>query len=85
MIGCQLLGEGTVNASEVMPRKAIEAAVRVSASGVAIAHNHPFGTPDPSADDLSITQSFAALFGSCEIELREHFVIAGQLCDTIIY
>ena len=85
VIGCQLLGEGTVNASEVMPRKAIEAAVRVSASGVAIAHNHPFGTPDPSADDLSITQSFAALFGSCEIELREHFVIAGQLCDTIIY
>lgn len=84
IIGCQLLGEGTVNASEVMPRKAVEAAVRVSARAVAIAHNHPFGTPTPSTDDVNITQSFRALFDSCEIELKEHFVVAGQLCDTII-
>ncbi len=82
---CKLLGEGTVNASEVMPRKAIEAAVSDSAKAVAIAHNHPFGTTAPSIDDINITQSFAALFGSCEIELREHFVVAGQLCDTVIF
>lgn len=83
--GCKLLGEGTVNASEVMPRKAIEAAVRASASAVCIAHNHPFGTTTPSVDDVNITQSFASLFASCEIELREHFVVAGQLCDTVIF
>lgn len=83
IIGCDLLGEGTVNASEVMPRKAIEAAVRASAVSVSIAHNHPFGTTEPSNDDINITQSFAALFESCEIELRDHFIVAGQLCDTV--
>ena len=83
--GCFLLGEGTVNASEVMPRKAIETALRASAAAVAIAHNHPFGTTDASSDDIAITQSFSTLFGSCEIELREHFIVAGQLCDTVIF
>lgn len=85
IIGCELLGEGTVNASEVMPRKAIEAAVRVSAASVSIAHNHPFGTTNPSTDDVNITQAFATLFSTCEIELKDHFIVAGQLCDTVFF
>ena len=82
--GCEILGEGTVNGSEILPRKAIEAAISRSASSVSIAHNHPFGTTNPSVDDINITQLFGSLFNSCDITLREHFVIAGQLCDTII-
>lgn len=82
--GCELLGVGTVNSSDVLPRKAIEVAIGASASAAALAHNHPFGTTNPSSDDLNITQVFSSLFGSCEIELREHFIVAGQLCDTII-
>ena len=85
VISCDLLGEGTVNASEVMPRKAIEAAVRVCAASVSIAHNHPFGTTNPSADDVNITQSFSTLFATCEIRLKDHFVVAGQLCDTVFF
>lgn len=84
VIGCELLGEGTVNSSEVLPRKAIEVAVGVSAESVSIAHNHPFGTTDPSADDINMTQLFTTLFANCEIAFKEHFVVAGQLCDTII-
>ena len=83
VIGCKLLSEGTVNASEILPRKAIEAAIVDSASSVSIAHNHPFGTTNPSADDMNITQLFSTLFASCDIKLREHFIVAGQLCDTI--
>lgn len=85
VIGCELLGEGTVNASEIMPRKALEAAMRMSCAAVSIAHNHPFGTTAPSGDDLTLTQNFAILLGACEIGFNDHFVIAGQLCDTIFY
>ena len=85
VIGCELLGEGTVNASEIMPRKALEAAMRMSCAAVSIAHNHPFGTTAPSGDDLTLTQNFAVLLGACEIGFNDHFVIAGQLCDTIFY
>ena len=85
VIGFELLGEGTVNASEVLPRKAIEAAINLSAASVSMAHNHPFGTTNPSSDDVNITQLFVNLFDSCEIKLKEHFIVAGQLCDTVIF
>ena len=83
MIGVELLGEGTVNASEVMPRKAVETAIKMSAAAVSIAHNHPFGTITPSADDVNITQVFAGLFNACEIAFKDHYLIAGQICDTV--
>lgn len=84
-VGVSLLGEGTVSSSEVMPRKAMEAAVGMSASAVSIAHNHPFGMVNPSDDDVNMTQIFATMFTGCEIEFREHYIIAGQLCDTVFY
>ncbi|MBO7196371.1 MAG: hypothetical protein J6V80_03460 [Clostridia bacterium] len=85
IIGRRLLGEGTVNASEVMPRKAMEAALAMSAASVSVAHNHPFGTVNPSDDDVNMTQLLVAMFASCGIGFNEHYVIAGQLCDTVFY
>lgn len=81
--GCHLLGEGTVAASDVLPRKAVERAILSSASSVAIAHNHPFGTVRPSNDDVNVTKHFAGIFSNCEIALKEHYVVAGQLCGTV--
>ncbi len=83
IIGCRLLGEGTVNASEILPRKAVEVAVSESASSVAIAHNHPFGNTLPSGDDIGFTNVFETLFSSCEIGFSGHYIIAGQRCEII--
>ena len=82
--GCELLASGTVNSSEVLPRRAIEVAISASASAVSLAHNHPFGTTKPSSDDLNLTQVFSSIFTSCEIGFRDHFIVAGQICDIII-
>ena len=84
-IGCNMLGEGTINMSEVLPRKAIEMAMKASATSVSIAHNHPFGTTHASKDDVALTHSLRVLFSTCDIELQDHFIVAGQLCDTIFY
>ena len=83
LLGVELLGEGTVNASEVIPRKAIEIATLLMAKSVSLSHNHPFGTTSPSDDDVVFTKTIAGIFETCEILFREHFIIAGQLCDTI--
>ena len=83
VIGCNLLAEGTVTSSEILPRKAVEIAVSAGASSVSVAHNHPFGTTRASNDDINITKLFAAIFRSCDIVLNEHYIIAGQLCGTI--
>lgn len=82
-IGCDLLGEGTVNASEILPRKAIETAIGHGASSVVIAHNHPGGVASPSVDDLNLTNALASIFTTCDIYLTDHYIIAGQLCEII--
>ncbi len=82
-IGCELLGEGTVTSSEVLPRKAIDVALGMSARTVSIAHNHPFGTTRASSDDVSVTKLFEMIFNNCDIKLLDHYIIAGQLCDTV--
>ena len=82
-LGCHLLAEGTVISSDVLPRKAVEKAVSSSAKSVVIAHNHPFGTTRSSSDDINITAHLSAVFASCDIRLKEHFVVAGQLCGTV--
>ena len=83
--GCHLLAVGTVSSSDIMSRKAIEIALGARADSVTIAHNHPFGLPRPSSDDIASTHVFCDLFNSCDIRLRDHFVVAGQLCDTIFF
>jgi len=82
-LAVDLLGEGTINSSEILPRKAMELAINSSAKGVSLAHNHPFGTTKPSLDDINITKHFYTLFATCEINLIDHYIVAGQLCDTI--
>ncbi len=82
-LGCELIGEGTVSASEVMPRKAVDAASRMGAHSVSIAHNHPFGTTRASSDDVNVTKLFVTLFNNCDIVFEDHFIVAGQLCDVI--
>ena len=83
VIGCEMLSEGTVNSSEIMPRKAVEIALGLSAKSVALAHNHPFGITKASGDDINLTAHMATIFDSCEIKLTDHYIVAGQLCDTI--
>ncbi len=81
--GFDLLGEGTVNSSEILPRKALETAIGRRASSVAISHNHPGGVPNPSSDDYNLTSTLSSVFLTCDISLRDHYVIAGQLCEII--
>lgn len=82
-LGCELIGEGTVGASEVMPRKAVDTALILKASSVSVAHNHPLGTTRPSNDDIAVTKLFEGLFADCDIRFCDHYIVAGQLCDII--
>jgi DNA repair protein RadC len=82
-VGINLLSEGTVNSSEILPRKAMEIAINSSARNVSLAHNHPFGTTKASIDDINISKHFSMLFATCEIGLLDHYIVAGQLCDTV--
>lgn len=52
-------------------------AVRISAAGVVLIHNHPDGDPKPSDEDRSLTAAVSRQLKLLGIELVGHFVVAG--------
>ena len=50
-------------------------AILYSAGAIAVAHNHPSGDPEPSAEDKSFTQRLARAGDLLGIKLLDHVVI----------
>ena len=70
------ISEGTVNASDVVPRKILECLRRRGARRVILAHNHPKGNAEASGDDLSVTGKLHTLFASVGVRLVAHYIVA---------
>jgi DNA repair protein RadC len=68
---------GSLNAALVHPREIFKAAVRVSAAGIIMVHNHPTGNPEPSNEDADLTLRFARCGELMGIELIDHIIIGG--------
>ena len=83
VVACDRAGEGTVNTSNVLPRKLIEIAKRNKADSVIIAHNHPGGYAMSSDDDRTGTRILFELFLNSGIKLLDHYVVAGIECKKI--
>ena len=49
------LSRGTLDSTLVHPREVFKIAFLANAAAVVIAHNHPSGDPEPSAEDIGIT------------------------------
>ncbi len=83
IIACDKAGEGTVNYSNVLPRKIIEISKRHGAKRVIICHNHPGGYAEPSDDDISSTKLLSELLSESGIKLSAHYVVAGDKCKKM--
>ncbi len=70
-----LVSEGILTASLVHPREVFASAIRESAGGIVLVHNHPSGDPEPSAEDLEVTQRLCAVGELVGIRVLDHVVI----------
>ena len=78
VIASQTLSEGTLTSNTIYPRELIKLALEHHAAALVIAHNHPSGNLNPSADDLSLTRH---LFKACRlvnINLLDHLIIGAD-------
>lgn len=80
----ELLGEGTLNSSDIMPNKILNIVLRAGAKYAALAHNHPSGAAEPSAADVLGTRTVSALLMSVGVELVEHYIVAGDSVSCVI-
>ena len=69
------VSEGTLTNSLIHPREAFKEAVRESAASVIFVHNHPSGDPDPSRDDLVVTERLKAAGEIIGIPVLDHVII----------
>lgn len=70
-----VLFEGTVNAVQVHMRELIGVVLRVGATNVILAHNHPKGLAIPSSDDLAVTYMVDKGLRVVGARLVDHFIV----------
>lgn len=76
---------GTIDASLAKSREVFNYALRYNAAAVILVHNHPSGNPEPSKDDIRITQRIADAGHIMEIPVLDHIIIGDgifvSLCE----
>lgn len=78
LIASEELFRGTLTHTSVYPREVVKAALGHNAAAVIIAHNHPSGTPEPSAADRALTLALKQALALVDVRLLDHFVVAGR-------
>lgn len=71
-----LISQGSLTSSIVHPREVIKPAVKESAASIIFIHNHPSGDPEPSIDDVEITDRLCKSCGIMGISVLDHIIIA---------
>ncbi len=75
LIGAEVVYVGNVSAALVRVGELFRGAVRVGASALILAHQHPSGDATPSPDDLHLTAEAVAAGRLLDIDVLDHIVL----------
>lgn len=85
LICVKTLTVGTINASFAKARDVFRYALQYNAAAVVLLHNHPSGDPEPSHEDITVTQQLAETGALMEIPVLDHIIIGDgiyvSLCE----
>ena len=71
----ELISLGTLTTNLIHPREVFRPAIEKSAAAIILVHNHPSGDPEPSEDDIKITQQLIEASKLINIEILDHIII----------
>jgi DNA repair protein RadC len=77
LLGLHTVSVGCLSSSLVHPREVFKPAILAGSAALLLAHNHPSGDPEPSAEDLALTRRLMAAGTLLGIEVLDH-VILGE-------
>jgi DNA repair protein RadC len=75
IINTETIAEGTLTTNTIYPRELVKMALEHHAAALVIAHNHPSGSLEPSADDLRLTRHLFAACRLVNVNLLDHLII----------
>jgi DNA repair protein RadC len=71
-----LISQGSLTSSIVHPREVIKPVIKESAASVIFIHNHPSGDPEPSTNDIEITNRLCKSCNILGISVLDHIIVA---------
>ena len=75
LLADEVQGVGTVDHAPVYPREIMRRALELGACAIILVHNHPSGDPQPSADDIHMTQQIIAIGKPLKVAVHDHLII----------
>ncbi|HXV75485.1 MAG TPA: DNA repair protein RadC [Candidatus Polarisedimenticolaceae bacterium] len=75
LLSRETISIGSLNTTRTHPREVLYPAIRHLALGFILAHNHPSGCLDPSAQDVEFTRSIRQAAELMGFELYDHLVV----------
>ena len=68
---------GTISSVEIHPREIVREAMKVNATALILAHNHPSGKAEPSFADRRVTEQIVKACQLLDIRVLDHMVVGG--------
>jgi DNA repair protein RadC len=78
LLGIHTASIGNLTSAIVTPREVFKAAILANAASIIIAHNHPSGDPEPSAEDIEVTKVIKASGELLGIPLCDHIIVGER-------
>lgn len=75
-IGLECVARGTLTACLVHPREVFAPALARRAAQIVVVHNHPSGDPEPSVEDVELTERLVEAGELLGVPVVDHVVVA---------
>ncbi len=83
LITTEEVSRGTLSQASVYPREVVKSALRLHASALILAHNHPSGVAEPSQADLALTRHLKQALSMIDIRLLDHLIVTGGQATSL--
>jgi len=75
VIGFNVVSVGSLTAALVHPREVFKPVILGNAAAVILLHNHPSGSPEPSAEDRALTERLEQAGELLGIRVLDHIIV----------
>lgn len=79
----EVVFRGTIRATAVSPREILIRALKNNAESIILAHNHPGGGLEPTADDRGVTNIIKEGCKYIDIRFIDHLIVTEDSCYSI--
>jgi DNA repair protein RadC len=78
ILAIEKMFSGSISSSSIYPREIVKKAIKIRAGAIVMAHNHPSGHTEPSAEDKLITRKVGLALEAIDVKLHDHIIVGDS-------